>query len=246
MGAHVKRAALSAQILERVAFASAAGVHAGMLAEFALYGILAIRKDGRRLAEARAARSWARYSMGELAGSTIAILGMGQIGTALARRARAFEMRVIGLSRSGAPTDDVDESAPTSALPALAPRIDALVITLPITELTSGMVSAEIIAALRPHAVVVNVGRGAVIDEPALIAALQNGRLAGAVLDVFSAEPLPPDNPLWTLPNVIASPHTAALSRRENARIVTLFAENLRRFARGERLKNALNLQEFY
>lgn len=246
MGAHVKRAGLAADVLERVAFASAAGVHAGMLAEFALYGLLALRKDAARLADIREKRDWAHYPMGELDGSTIGILGMGQIGVALALRARAFGITVIALNRSGAALDGADETHPTSALRELAPRFDALAITLPITDLTRGMVSADVIHALPPHAVVINVGRGGVIDEPALIDALTGGRLAGAVLDVFATEPLPADSPLWTLPNVVMSPHTAALSRRENARIVALFCDNLRRFTRGTPLRNALNLHEFY
>lgn len=246
MGAHVKRAQLDAAVLARVSFASAAGVHAGMLAEFALYGLLALRKDARRLERMRSERSWVHYAMGELDGSTIAILGLGQIGVALAARCRAFGMHVIGLNRSGATHPAVDETAPTTALESIATRSDALAITLPITDATLGMVSSRVLAALSPDAVLINVGRGAVVDEPALIDALRHGRLAGAVLDVFAAEPPAADNPLWTLPNVVFSPHTAALSRRENARIVELFCENLDRFARGEGLRNALNLSEFY
>jgi phosphoglycerate dehydrogenase-like enzyme len=246
MGAHVKRAQLPAAVLARVAFASAAGIHAGMLAEFALYGLLALRKDAARLARIRAERGWEHFAMGELEGSTLAILGLGQIGVALAKRARAFGMRVIALTRAGHAHPAADEAFPTGALRTVAGRADALAITLPITDATAGMVSADVIAALPAGAVVINVGRGGVVDEPALIEALRGGRLAGAVLDVFAHEPLPPQSPLWTLPNVVLSPHTAALSIHENARIIKLFAENLRRFARGERLRNALNLKEFY
>jgi phosphoglycerate dehydrogenase-like enzyme len=246
MGAHVKRAQLDPAVLARVQFASAAGVHAGMLAEFSLYGLLALRKDAQRLARIRAERAWEHYAMGELDGSTLAILGLGQIGVALAQRGRAFGMRTIGLTRTGAADPAVDETLPTAALRAVAARVDALAITLPITDATSGMVDAGVVAALPSHAVLINVGRGGVVDEPALIAALQGGRIAGAVLDVFAHEPLDAQSPLWTLPNVVLSPHTAALSVHENARIVALFAENLGRFARGERLRNALNLEEFY
>jgi phosphoglycerate dehydrogenase-like enzyme len=246
MGAHVKRANLPAAVLRRVAFASAAGVHAGMLAEYALYGLLAIRKDAPRLARLRAERRWEHFAPGELDGSALGILGMGQIGSALAVRARAFGMTVIGFNRSGSVAPNADETYPTSSLRTVAPRLDALAITLPITDLTTGMVSAEVIAALRPNAVVINVGRGAVADEAALVAALAGGSIAGAVLDVFATEPLPAGSPLWTLPNVVMSPHTAALSIRENARIVDIFIENLGRLARGERLRNALNLTEFY
>ena len=155
-------------------------------------------------------------------------------------------MTVIGLTRSGAAHPAVDEALATRELEAVCARVDALAITLPITAATTGMVSAAVIARLPRHAVLINVGRGGVVDEPALIDALADNRLAGAVLDVFAHEPLPADSPLWTLPSVVLSPHTAALSVHENARIVALLAENLRRFARGDELKNALNLSEFY
>ena len=246
MGAHVKRAGLPADTLERVRFASAAGVHRGMLAEFAFYGLLALRKDARRLSEIRAARGWQHYAMGELEGSTIGILGTGQIGTAIAARARAFGMRVAGFSRSAAPREHFDEVFATSALLAQTPRLDALAVTLPATDATIGMVNAEVISALRPEAILVNVGRGSVIDQSALTRALRERRIAGAVLDVFAQEPLPPGDPLWELDNVVLSPHTAALSLHENARIIDLFCDNLCRFANGERLHNQLNLTEFY
>ena len=246
MGAHIRRAAFSAPVLERVAFASAAGVHAGMLAEFAFYGLLALRKDAARLARIRADRAWEHYVMGELDGSTIAIVGLGAIGRAVASRARAFGMHAIGVTRTGTPDHAVHESFATSALRAIAPRCGAIVITLPITDLTANLVSADVIGALPPDAVVINVGRGGVVDQNALADALERRAVAGAVLDVFAAEPLPAESPLWTLPNVVMAPHTAALSRWENARIVALFADNLVRFAGGEPLRNRVNVREFY
>ncbi len=246
MGAHVKRAQFAPDVLGRVSFATAAGVHAGMLAEFAFYGLLSLRKDLSRLTRLRAERAWEHYAMGDLDGSTLGIVGMGQIGAAIAVRARAFGMTVIGFNRTGSAHLDAHETLSVEDLRAVAPRLDALAITLPITDATAGLVSRDVIAALPRDAVLINVGRGAVVDETALIEALAQQRLAGAVLDVFAHEPLPPDNPLWTMPTVVLSPHTAGLSRRENARIVELFAENLGRFARGERLRNALNLAEFY
>jgi phosphoglycerate dehydrogenase-like enzyme len=246
MGAHIRRAAFAPDVLERVAFASAAGVHAGMLAEFAFYGLLAIRKDAHRLARARAERAWDHFVMGELDGSTIAVVGMGQIGRAIATRARAFGMHVIGVTRTGAPDPLADETIATHELATIAPRCNAVAVTLPITELTSDLVSAAVIAALPRDAVVINVGRGAVVDQPALIDALQRDAIAGAVLDVFTEEPLPADNPLWTAPNVVMATHTAAISIHENARIIDLFCDNLRRFARGDELRNRVNLREFY
>ena len=123
---------------------------------------------------------------------------------------------------------------------------DAVVVTLPATERTEKLIDAEALGALRPSAVFVNVGRGSVVDEGALVTMLAEGRLAGAVLDVFDREPLPPEHPLWTMENVILSPHTAALSAHENRRIVDLFCDNLARLADGRPLRNAVNMREFY
>ena len=245
-GAAVRLAKLAAPDLERIAFASAAGVHGGMLAEFVLYGLLALRKDAVRFARLRAERSWAHSALGELDGSTIAILGMGGIGSALAVRARAFGMRVLAIVRSGTPHPLADETFPVARMGEAFARCDAAVVTLPITEKTSGLVDATALAALPPTAIFCNVGRGAVVDQAALTERLRDGRLFGAVLDVFEPEPLPPDDPLWTMDNVIFSPHTAALSVRENERIVAVFCDNLERLAAGRPLRNAIDTVEFY
>ena len=246
MGAHVQRAQLPADLLARVTFTSAAGVHAGMLAEFAFYGLLALRKDARHLAALREQRRWQHYAMGELGGATMTIVGMGQIGCALAERARAFAMHVVAVTRTGAPHPLAERTYATGAVRDAVAGAEAVVVTLPITALTRGLISADVLAAMPPSAIFVNVGRGAVADQVALIDALQQGRLFGAVLDVFEQEPLPADNALWTMPNVILSPHTAALSVRENARLADLFRDNLRRMHRGEPLRNVVNLREFY
>ena len=240
------RAAQLGDALERVTVTSAAGVHGGPLAEFAFYGLLALRRDAARYARLRAERRWDHFANAELEGETIAIVGMGSIGRAIAVRARAFGMHVVGVTRTGAPVAEAHETVAMRDLPAIAARAGVLAVTLPGTEQTRGLVDRATIAALRPDAIVVNVGRGAVIDQAALVEALERKAIAGAVLDVFDPEPLPPDNPLWTLENVVFSPHTAALSVRENERIVALFIDNLRRFRNGEPLRNAVNVREFY
>jgi phosphoglycerate dehydrogenase-like enzyme len=217
-----------------------------MLAEFAFYGLLALRKDARRLERIRAERGWDHYAMDELYGSTIAIVGMGGIGTSIAARARAFGMHVIGITRTGAPLPAADETVALSAAGDAYRRADAIVVTLPGTEATRGAIDRATIATFKPSAVFVNVGRGSVVDGAALVDALSVGAITGAVLDVFDPEPLPPEHPLWTLPNVIFSPHTAALSVHENARIVDLFCDNIRRYAAGEPLRNIVNTTEFY
>jgi phosphoglycerate dehydrogenase-like enzyme len=245
-GEQVRAARLPAAVLERVVFTSAAGVHGGMLAEFVFLGLLAIRKDIRRLEAIRAERSWPHFPSGELAGSTCAILGLGGIGMTTARIARGFGMRVVGITRDGAPRPCADAVFPTSRLSEAVRDADALVVTLPATEKTQGLVDRATLAALPPQAIFCNVGRGSVVDQAALVEALQAGALGGAVLDVTDPEPLPPDNPLWTMPNVIFAPHTMALSIRENERIVDLFCDNLRHYAAREPLRNRIDCKEFY
>ncbi len=246
MGAHIRRAGLDAATLRRVRFASAAGVHAAMLAEFVFYGLLAIRKDAARLRRLRQQRTWEHFVMGELDGSRIAVVGMGQIGCALASRARAFGMHVVAVNRSGEAHHLADETLPTTAIADAMATCDAVVVTLPLTDRTTNLVDAAAIAAMPSHGILVNVGRGAVVDNAALIVALQTDRIAGAVLDVFDPEPLPADSPLWQMSNVILSPHTAALSAHENRRIVAVFCDNLERLASDRPLRNALNMAEFY
>jgi phosphoglycerate dehydrogenase-like enzyme len=119
-------------------------------------------------------------------------------------------------------------------------------VTLPGTEATRQLIDRATNESWKPSTIFINVGRGTVVDQAALIDALASGAIRGAVLDVFTPEPLPPDNPLWTLPNIVFSPHTAALSIRENQRIVELFCDNLRRYAAGEPLRNVVNVSEFY
>jgi len=245
-GEQVRAANLTPADLARITFTSAAGVHGGMLAEFAFYGLLALRKDAARLADIRARRGWDHYPMGELEGSTIAVVGMGSIGAAIAKRARAFGMHVIGVARTAAPQPDADETVALADAGAAYARADAIAVTLPGTDATRGIIDRSAIAAWKPNTIFINVGRGSVVDQTALIDALRSRAIAGAVLDVFTPEPLPADSPVWTLPNIIFSPHTAALSVRENERIVELFCENIRCFAAGQPLRNVVNTAEFY
>jgi glyoxylate/hydroxypyruvate reductase len=236
-GEQVRAAGLTGEELSRVLITHAGGVHAGPLAEFAVLGLLAFTKGLPRLLADQRAHRWGHYPMAELADATVLIVGLGTIGTEVARLAKAFGMRVIAVNRTGR-TDSpyVDEARPARFLPDLLPVAHGVVITLPLTEETRGLIDAAAISRMRTGAVLVDVGRGGVVDEPALVRALEEGRLAGAALDVFATEPLAPDNALWDLPNVLVSPHTAALSLRENERIVALFMENLRRYLAGDEL----------
>ena len=246
-GEQVASAGLSEADLRRVAVTSAAGVHAGPLAEFALLGLLAFAKDLPRLLGDQRARRWGHYPVGELSGRTLLIVGLGQIGEEVARLAAGFGMRVIGVNRSASSdSPHIDEVRRTSELHECLPAADAIVVSAPLTEETRGLIDAAAIAQLSPGAILVNVGRGGVIDETAMIEALRSGGLAGAALDVFATEPLPADSPLWELPNVLLSPHTAGLSLREDERIVSLFVENLHRYLRGAELHNRVDPELLY
>jgi phosphoglycerate dehydrogenase-like enzyme len=246
-GEQVRAAGLTADALERVAITTTSGVHGAELAEFAMLGLLAFTKDLPRLLSDKAARRWSHYPMPELRGRTILIVGFGSIGEEIGRLARAFGMRVIGINRSGmSRSGNVDEMHGPDSLVDLLPAADAVALALPSTHETRLMFDGRAFESMRDGAIFINVGRGAVVDEEALVAALRSGRLRGAALDVFATEPLPADSPLWELPNVLISPHTAALSIHENARIVELFCENLRRYLASEELLNRVDPGPLY
>jgi phosphoglycerate dehydrogenase-like enzyme len=245
-GEQLAAAKLEPAELDRVAVTTSAGVHAVPLAEFALLGLLAFAKGLPRLLADKAERRWDHYPVGELRGRTVLVVGLGGIGREVVRLASAFGMRTLGIKRTGGDVPHLDELHPPERLRELLPRADGLVVTLPITDATRGLLDREALGLLPRGATLVNVGRGAVVDEDALVDALREGSLAGAALDVFAVEPLPEESPLWELPNVLLAPHTMALSVHENERIVELFCDNLRRYLRGEPLRNRVDPEHYY
>ena len=246
-GAQVKAAELSAEQLERITFTTSAGVHAAPLTEFALLGLLAGAKNIPRLLADKAEHEWPpRWQMGQLREQTVLVVGLGGIGREVARVLAALGTRVIGTSRRGEPVDGVAELVHPDDLAAVVPGVDGIVVTLPGTSATEKLVGAEVLGAVRPGTTLVNVGRGTVIDEDALVSALGDGRIGFAALDVFAAEPLDPASPLWDLPNVLISPHTATLTAAEERRIAELFADNAGRLLDGRPLHNVVSTVEFY
>ncbi len=246
-GGQVKAAGLTEAELERVLFTTSAGVHGGPLAEFAVFGVLAGAKDLPRLLALQADREWPeRWTMKQVGEQTVLIVGLGGIGVETARLLKGFGATVLGVKRTAEPVPNVDEVHGTAALPELVARADAIVVTLPGTAATTGLIGTDLLRAAKPGVVVVNVGRGTVIDEPALVDALRTGQVSSAYLDVFAQEPLPDGSPLWSLPNVVISPHTAALNDAEDRRIAELFADNLRRYLAAEPLRNVMDTREFY
>jgi phosphoglycerate dehydrogenase-like enzyme len=225
--------------------ASAAGVNAQAVAEHAMALILAL---SRRLPEARDnqhARHW-RGMIGEiarredeLAGRTLLVVGMGRIGSRLVRLGKAFDMRVLGIRRDPAGgAAGADAVASTDRLGEMLGQADIVALTCPLTPATENLIDARALAAMKPGAHLINVARGRVVDEPALIRALQEGRLAGAGLDVAWEEPLPAGSPLWSLPNVLVTPHTAGETRAYEDNVIDILLENLERLWRGAPLLN--------
>ncbi|GEK81045.1 D-2-hydroxyacid dehydrogenase [Agrococcus baldri] len=247
-GGQVKAAQLTAEELERVTVTTSAGMHASTLAEWAVFGVLAGAKGLRRLEADQAARSWGdgRRTMRHVSEMTVLIVGLGGIGSVVAERFAALGATVWGTSRSGAPVEHVDRLVPMDELVDAAGRVDAIINTLPGTELTTGLLGAEVFGAAQPDTVFVNVGRGTVVDEPALLEALDAGRIGFAALDVTAVEPLPQASPIWAHPSVLLSPHTAALSVQEPRRIAELFAANATRLLDGEPMQNVMSTKEFY
>lgn len=246
-GGQVRSASLTANELERVAFTTSAGVHGEPLAEFALLGVLAGAKNLPRLNRQQRDREWSgRWTMGQVSEQTVLLLGLGGIGRVVARKLHAMGATIIGTSRTGVGVEGVDRLVHPDQLIEVASEADAVVNTLPGTSATEHLLDDRFFKALRPGATIVNVGRGNVIDEAALIASLDSGSVGFAALDVFDTEPLPPDSKLWAYDNVLVSPHTAALSAAEDRLIAELFASNATRFLDGAPLLNRVNTVEFY
>jgi phosphoglycerate dehydrogenase-like enzyme len=223
---------------------NAAGVAAAPIAEFAFGRLLAVWKRFGEIDELQRTHEW-KPTFGVLVeGRTLGIIGLGAIGSEVAMRARAFGMVTIGTRRSYRPGDDhpaVDELRGTGDLHDVLARCDAVVVSAPGTPETENLFDKEAFAAMKPGALFCNVGRGSLVDEQALIDALESGHLGGAVLDVTRQEPLPDDDPLWDAPNMWISPHSSASQERYTEKLVALFADNLGRFVRGEPLRNVVD-----
>ncbi len=232
------------QLLRRgVKLTTSAGSNGEPVAQTALGGLLMLARGFPHWWAAQGRREWApvrgEAAPRDLAGQAVLIIGLGPIGATLARFCHALGMRVIGVRRTpGRPVEGVDEVHGPAALAGLLPRCEWVILACPLTPETERLINAGSLARLPRGARLINVSRGGVVDQPALIEALQSGQLGGAYLDVFEEEPLPADSPLWALPNVIISPHNASSSGGNNDRAALIFLANLVKWARGEPLRN--------
>lgn len=235
-GAMVASAKISDEDLRRVTFTTSAGVHAEMLAEFTILGILAGAKNLARLRDLQVKHEWPRQRpvARSVTGATLLVVGLGEIGTAIATRATALGMKVIGTKRTVAEVPGADRVYTNDDLPQIIGDADHIAITLPGTKFTERLFDDALLSKTKKGVNIINVGRGTVIDEGALIGALQSGQVGSAALDVFAVEPLAEESPLWDFPQVIVCPHSAALDEYEEDRLVDSFIANLRRFIAGE------------
>jgi phosphoglycerate dehydrogenase-like enzyme len=224
-----------------VRLASAQGVNAHAVAEHAMALILALARHLHTGRDNQSARTWRgmiadpAVREDELGGKTLLIVGLGRIGARLARLAKAFDVHVSGIKRdpsTGAGT--ADAVYPLSELPKLLSRADIVALTCPLTDETENLIDARTLALMKPSAHLINVARGRVVDEAALIAALRAGQIAGAGLDCTREEPLPADSPLWSMTNVVLTPHTAGETRRYEDNVIDLLLDNFERLWRGE------------
>jgi phosphoglycerate dehydrogenase-like enzyme len=222
------------------------GIHGAPIAEYALAAMVMLQSDFPGFMRAQTEKRWQRRPVGTLQGRTLAILGLGAIGTDVAVRATAFGMRVRGVSRSAQPVPGCAVARTPDKLADVLAESDFVVVTLPLTDDTRGIMSYAQFAALKRGAYLVNVSRGGVVDEAAMIRALVSRRLAGACLDVFETEPLPADSPLWSMRNVIVTPHVAGMREDYVERVLDLFLDNLARFEAGEAMRNVVDLARGY
>ena len=226
---------------------NAAGIHAQPLAEFVITAALYFTKEIPRVNALKAAKRWERYCGYEIAGTRMVVVGMGGVGRRIAEMASALGIEVVGHRRVvGELPPGVTRMVDGDGLDAELREADFLVLIAPDTPLTRNMIDRRRLELLPERAVIINIGRGSIIDEPAMIEMLANGRLRGAGLDVFAKEPLPETSPLWELPNVLLVPHSASTVYPENDRLVDLFIDNLHRYLDGRPMINVFNRERKY
>ena len=234
---------------------TANGVHAVPISEYVFSVMLTWARHWPDMLALQRERTWADHKMwmrlagGELHGSTLGIIGLGAIGRQVARLGRAFGMRIIAARRTASPSDtdpDVDELVPLSGMERLFSEADYLVLAVPATPQTRHLIGTDALRAMKPSAFLVNIARGSIVDEAALVEALRTGAIAGAGLDVTAEEPLPSDSPLWTLPNVLLSPHVSGATSRYSRRFTDLFLRNLALYRAAQPMINVVQAERGY
>jgi len=247
-GAGIERFMTPDFIASPIVLTNAAGVYAVPIADHVMAFVMHFCRGFNRMARNQIGRHWSHDTEpDELMDKTIGIVGLGGIGTEVARRAKAFGMRVIATRRRPElPSEFADEVRGADDLHWLLGESDYVALCSALTQNTHKLIGEEELKKMKPAAYIINIGRGDLIDEPALIVALKAGTIAGAGLDVFAEEPLSTDSPLWDMPQVLVTPHASGSSPRSHARLMDLFRENVRRYMSGEPLLNVVDKGEGY
>jgi len=243
MGAGVERFLLP-ELPPRVIVTRAAGIFGPWMAEYTLGWCLWVSQRIELFRGQQRERRWAPADPLRLQGATLCVVGLGDIGRHVARAARSLRMRVIGVTRSGRPVPPAERIYRPRAIRTALARADFVALTVPLSPETRGLIGESELAAMKPSAWLINIARGPVVEAKALIRALRERRIGGAVLDVFDTEPLPPEHPLWELDNVAITPHIAGPSIR--AEIAPIFNDNLRRYAAGRGLRHVVDRTRGY
>ncbi|MCC6176687.1 MAG: D-2-hydroxyacid dehydrogenase [Chloroflexi bacterium] len=252
MSAGVERMLTPALATSSLTISASKGPMSTLMAEHAVTLMLALARQLPDFFRDQQARRWRRYPaehgpLTEVIGKTMLVVGAGGVGTEVARICKlGFQMRVLGVSRTRRDCPFVDEYVEPDRLRAGLAEADVVSLSLPVTPATHHLIDAAALAAMKPTAYLINVARGSLVDEAALVEALTAGRIAGAGLDALAVEPLPDDSPLWSLPNTIVTPHTSAITDRLGDRFVEFWCENIRRFAEGEPVLGLVNKEAGY
>ena len=237
--------ALVPELPPRVVVTRAPGIFGPWMAEYVIGWCAWVTQRIETYREAQRQGRWLDHVLPErLLGKTLTIVGLGDIGRAIARAARVLGMRVVGVSRSGRPVREATRVVRVGQLTRALTEADFVVVLLPLTAETTGLIGADALAAMKPTAWLLSIGRGAVVNEAALLEALEHRRIAGAILDVFASEPLPPHHPLWRMDNAVITPHISGPSTPEE--IAPVFNENLTRYLAGRPLRHVVDRKRGY
>ncbi len=226
---------------DKVTLTNASGIHGDVMSQYVVWAILNHHLGFPKLARQQAAKEWKKRLLTPTTGLTLVIIGFGNIGAEVGRLAKSLGMKVIGIRAHPEPSPMADQVIGLDGMNAALGDADFVLNVLPLTNDTRGLINAETFAAMKKGAYFINTGRGHIVDEDALVAALENGQVSGATLDVFATEPLPPESPFWEMDGVVVSPHASGDAVDWHMRVADLFCDNLERWIAGEALENIVD-----
>lgn len=231
---------------DKVTLTNASGIHGDVMSQFVVWAILNHQHGFPILARQQAAKVWSKRLLAPTTGLTLVIIGFGNIGQEVGRLAKCLGMRVVGVRAHPKPSPMADEVIGLDGMYEALGQADYVLNVLPLTTETHGLIGADAFAAMKQGAYFINTGRGNIVDEEALVQALESGRLAGAMIDVFATEPLPSDSPFWEMEGVVVTPHASGDARDWHMRVANLFCDNLERWIAGQALANIVDPRRGY